>query len=268
MTKLTNYILLLFPFTFIVGCGYNAEKVEIEHKIASKEKTINELAQQIENNIETYSKTESLRFTKGTIEQYEAVEYKNENGTVLISEIFSTQNSSYTRNFYYDNSNLVLIKEIGFNINEKEEYIPYENYVYYYNDGSSAAFTTDFNVADGEEKFDDMGNQVYDLKPIDLLSIHIDKNRYKRAINQEEEFELKFGEFLIIEPQSYLILENEKSEYDCALYIDQGDSLINHMFDNQNLYKGKTIKVNHEFLTMNGVERVVYKGGTVITTAQ
>ena len=75
---------------------------------------------------------------------------------------------------------------------------------------------------------------------------------------------MKFGQFLIINPDSYLILENDKSGYNVAFYILEGDELLDELYANPDAYKGKTIKVNHEFMKMSGIERMIYRGGEII----
>ena len=84
------------------------------------------------------------------------------------------------------------------------------------------------------------------------------------AIEQNGDFELKFGEFLTIEPQTYLILENKKSNYNIALYILEGDFLLDELYTYPEKYKGKTIFANHENINMGGVMRMVYRGGILI----
>lgn len=260
MKHLQLYFQITILSFILLGCESNSKKIEIEHKTVSKEQPIDDIANQINNNIDLYNKIESLRFSKET-EQYEAIKYLQNDTTLLVSEIFSTPNSNYTRNFYYDKNKLVLITEVGFVLSQTDEYTQYEHNIYYYSDGSSAGFKTNFNVEEGKEIYDDMGNQIFNKLPLDLTSIVIDKNRFNQAFNQEGPFEMKFGEFLIIEPQSYLILENELSDYDVALYIIEGDSLLDDMYVNPEKYKGKTVRVKHETQTMNGVERLIYKGG-------
>jgi hypothetical protein len=259
-----KYIKSIFHITLfsilLVSCDTNSKKIEIEHKTVSKEQPIDNIVNQIDNNIDSYNKIESLRFSKET-EQYEAVKFLKNDSVVLVSEQFSTPTSNYARNFYYSKNKIILIREIGFILSMADEYTQYEHNIYYYSDGSSTGFKTNFNVEDGKEIYDDMGNQIFNRLPLDLTSIVIDKNRFNQAFNQEGPFEMKFGEFLIIEPQSYLILENEKSDYDVALYIIEGDSLLDDMYVNPSYYKGKTINVKHEIQTMNGVERLIYKGG-------
>ena len=102
-----------------------------------------------------------------------------------------------------------------------------------------------------------------EFKAVDVLLSEYDLDQPKDAVKQENDFEMKYGEFLIINPESYLVLENEKSEYGVALYIMDGDMLLDELFAKPNDYRGKTIFVHHEFLVMQGVERMIYKGGIV-----
>jgi hypothetical protein len=109
-----------------------------------------------------------------------------------------------------------------------------------------------------EEEVDSM---KFEKAEIDLGDY--DLKRPRRAIDQEAEFEMKFGEFLIINPDSYLILENDENGYGVALFIMEGDMLLDEMYEKPESYKGKTIEVFHEFMVMNGIERMIYRGGIV-----
>ena len=75
---------------------------------------------------------------------------------------------------------------------------------------------------------------------------------------------MKFGEFLIFDNQSYLVLENENSGFNVALFIIQGDPMIDELYSNPEKYKGKTIFTTHEFHNIAGLDRVVYTGGKII----
>jgi hypothetical protein len=99
---------------------------------------------------------------------------------------------------------------------------------------------------------------------VELDILNYDFERPRRAIEQEGEFEMKYTEFLIINPESYLILKNEESKYGVALYILEGDELLDELYAKPLIYKGKTLKFDYEFLNMNGIERMIYRGAEVI----
>ncbi|MEO9532821.1 MAG: hypothetical protein ABJG68_17505 [Crocinitomicaceae bacterium] len=113
------------------------------------------------------------------------------------------------------------------------------------------------------------GATEYDLdvapwKEVELTIDNYDFERPRRAVAQEGEFEMKYKEFLIINPESYLILKNDESKYGVALYILEGDDLLDELYAKPLIYQGKILKFDYEFLNMNGIERMIYRGGEVV----
>ena len=124
---------------------------------------------------------------------------------------------------------------------------------YFLGDGSQINYTN-------SSGFDTEG----DAYKLSETPVKIELIKPFNAIQQQGDFEMKFGEFLVMGPQSYLILSNETSKYDVALYIQQGDFLLDELYTYPKKYKGKTVFANYEFINENGVTKMAYRGGMLI----
>jgi len=178
---------------------------------------------------------------------------------------------------YYDSLVLITCEEYSekefstMNIFFKQELPVYiEQYISAYNeaDGDIIERKIYLNGAEILEEHERTGVTDYELenaayKQVELSIEDFDFERPRRATAQEGEFEMKFNEFLIINPESYLILKNEESKYGVALYILEGDELLDELFSKPLIYKGKTLKFDYEFLKMEGIERMIYRGAEV-----
>lgn len=244
MYKMKNIITLLLISTTIFSCQSNLNDVT--------EKDIDKLVEAILDSNQVYDIAQSLRFSNDT-EHYNVVEYSQNDTSKLFVESYFNNESEYTRQLYLNNGKVIFVKEMGYQfIADVEE--EYELKIYVFDDEHQQVYKKildpEAEVEPSFEKFNE--------------TLVIDADKPKNAILQKGEFELKFGEFLIIEPQSYLILENKESNYNVALFIMEGDYLLDELYTNPEKYKGKTIFANHEFVTMAGVERMVYRGGILI----
>jgi len=214
------------------------------------EKQIDTIVESILDSNQVYDIAQSLRFSNET-DHYNAVEYSQNDSSKLFVESYYNNESEYTRQLYLQNGKVVFVKKSGFKVVDNvTEY--YEIKAYIFNENEQLVFKKilDENEEGAFKKQD--------------KNIEVDSEKPKNAVLQKGEFEMKFGEFLVVPPQSYLILENKQSKYNVALFIQEGDFLLDELFTNPDQYKGKTIFANHEFLTMNGVERMVYRGGILI----
>ena len=200
---------------------------------------------------QVYEIEQSLRFSNES-EQYNVLEYSRNDTVILYVETFTSQELEYTREIYYQNGKAIFINENGYRYINQENEEQYQQNRYFLSGTDSITYD---KVIDFESPIE--------FKTIDNAQ-EVNYNKPINAINQEKNFEMKFGEFLTIEPQSFLILENKESQYNVALFITEGDFLLDELYGNQAKYKGTTIFAHHEFSTIGGIERMVYRGGILI----
>lgn len=240
-------VLPIFFLAFLVSCGGKP----------SHDMTEQEIDQYIESCLDTakiYEIAQGLRFSRDD-ETYQVTEYSQYDTVILYNVAEASQTDQVNINMFFKDDMPIYLEEYRYEFSGESTSI-IERKVYFTGSDILKAYERSTeNEGDIElEKFeesDNIGFSDYDF------------SRPKRAIDQEGEFEMKYGEFLIINPESYLILENDKSKYGVALYILEGDMLLDELFAKPEAYRGKTIFVHHEFLTMNGIERMIYRGGIV-----
>ncbi|MBD3636679.1 MAG: hypothetical protein HUJ25_05000 [Crocinitomicaceae bacterium] len=193
-----------------------------------------------------------LRYSRDD-ESYQVTEYTYNDSLILhnIEEI--SMEHSRRRNIFYKNNLPVYLEDYLFEYGDSLKIT--ERKVYLTGDGLLAAYERS-----GESE---LAVEGFKFHKVDMKFKDFDFQRPKDAMLQKGEFEMKFGEFLIINPESYLILENDKSEFGVALFILEGDLLLDELYEHPKEYKGKTIFVQHEFMNMNGIERMIYRGGIV-----
>lgn len=238
-----------FPIAFLLflfGCGG-------EESSGLTEEEIDAYVESCLDTSNVYDILAGLRYSRND-ESYQVTEYGQNDTTVLFSAQEMTEYSTVMMNYYYKDAKLVYIEEFNYQYSpEHTEVLERKLYM----DGEV--------LVKAYERRSELENEIDEIKfeEVDIDLTQYDLDRPKRAIKQEQEYELKYGEFLIIDPESYLILENDESGYGVALYIIEKDMLLDEMFNNPTNYRGKTIEVFHEFLMMNGIERMIYRGGIV-----
>ena len=213
--------------------------------------SIDQIVDAILDSNRVYNITESLNFSNDT-EQYSVTSYSEKDSSILYVESFSNPEYEYSRQLYLNDGKVIFIKELGYRYNAEGIDEEYEQNVYVLNENSIKSYEKILSNEDAEMTEINLNLDQYDFKkPAD-------------ALGQKGEFEMKFGEFLSIEPQTYLILENKESQYQVALYITESDFLLDELYMYPSKYKGKTIFANHESVNMGGIIRMVYKGGFLI----
>ena len=198
----------------------------------------------------------SLRFVKGVDETYTAKMYGMNQVTQWVREEQISNESILGRDYYYSDGQLIFIKEEGSKFSDaKEEYT--ERLLYFNNNEVYKAFEKHQFTEDNM-----FSDTLFEKIELDLSTYDLEKPF--RALQQKGEFTMYFDEFYIIEPQSYLIIENKDKSINAALYIIEGDSLLNVLFENPVENEGKKIWVYHSFREMNGVERMIYEGAVLL----
>jgi len=197
-----------------------------------------------------YDVTQSLRFSRND-ETYEVVQYLQNDSVVLYLETLISNEENITRQVFFKEGFPIYVSEY---ISKNTEITPFSQREVYL-DGASVIEARE-RLADNESDLEYIEYQKIALE-IDVY----DFSRLENAILQKGEFEMKFGEFIVINPQSYLILENTESDYEVALFITEEHPVLDELFDHPEENKGRSIFVNHQFVSMSGIERMLFIDG-------
>jgi len=265
MKTLFIYTILLFS---IIACNTTQqksqtpdiiEKPSLENEVTSETKIItrstaeNEIdnyIKSIEIDKNTYAVKQSLRFSTDT-KQYNVEAFNSDEKTIIYIEEYMDAFKGFTRTLYLKDGELTYVKETGYDTSIDTDGEDYEIETYFLNN----------NQIDYKRIISGSDTTNYAILP---SKVNYDLNRIKDALNQKGDFEMRFGEFLIIKPQSYLVLENKDSQYNVALFIIKGDPLLDDLYTNPTKYKGKVIYAKHEFSIIGGAERMVYLGAELV----
>ena len=239
----TKYLAYFLFLAFLVSCK---DKNALE--ISPKE--IDEYVEIKSSESQEYAVSQSLRFSKEE-DSYEVVQYIQNDTVILFLETIHKQDESCVRQTFFKNGMPVFIQEsIGRNSTES----PYVDRKIYW-DGTS--------VIEAYEKSSDIEQDLafmeYSKSSADIDEF--DFNKPKKAMAQQGEFKMQFSEFIFIDPQTYLILENEESLYDVALFIANDHPLIGQLLADPDAFKGRTIFITHQFIMMNNIERMLFIDG-------
>ncbi|MFT5820441.1 MAG: hypothetical protein ACI8ZM_001683 [Crocinitomix sp.] len=199
---------------------------------------------------QVYDVSQSLRFSREN-ETYEVVRYMQNDTVVLYIETDVTKDEELVRQTFFKEGVPIYVDEfIASNIQEA----PFTQRKIYF-DG--------VNVIESYEK---KSTIEYDLEEMEYgkANVKIEEFDFAKpdsALQQKGDFEMKFEEFIIIDPQTYLILENAQSDYDVALFVSEENALLTQLFADPDEYKGRTIFVTHQFVLMNNIERMLFIDG-------
>lgn len=227
------------------------------------------------------SSEKTLDITKEEIQAYiESCTDSTRVYDIIQGARFSRDDETYQSNAFYYNDSLVLLvieetsqtKLVNTNIYFKEDVPVYlEEYISKFdeNEGYVAerkAYLNGLDVIASEER---KANDAYEIEDLSYEKAELNYDGYDfkrglRAIEQEAEFEMSFHEFLILNPESYLILENDSSGYGVALFITKGDENLDMLYLDAPAYRGKKVTFDYEFTVMNGIERMLYMGVEVV----
>lgn len=237
------YLLILF---FLIACsgeqGIEISTTEIDAYVSDKM-----------GESQIFDVSQSLRFSREN-ETYEVVRYMQNDTVVLYMETDVTKDEQIIRQTFFKEGVPVYVDEfIASNINE----IPFTQRKIYL-DG--------LNIIESYEKsaFAEMDLEGIDYEKANADISEFDFARPDSALQQKGDFEMSFEEFIIIDPQTYLILENNESKYDVALFVSEEHPVLTQLFANPDDNKGRTIFVTHQFVLMNGIERMLFIEGEFI----
>ena len=237
-------------FLMITACNNNAKKKSLNVTVESIDTYVAEKLDTSQN----YTILTGLRFSKEN-DTYAAVQFSQNDTVILCTEEHILTSGILFRNIFYQDDLPVFVEEYEEGLTSTAE-VYTERKIYFNGAAVIKAFE---RSAATEEELIDMPYQEITTTMSDF-----DFNKPKDAVRQQGDFEMKFGEFLIFDNQSYLVLENENSGFNVALFIIQGDPMIDELYSNPEKYKVKTIFTTHEFHNIAGLDRVVYTGGKII----
>lgn len=237
-----NSVYILFLFALVACSG----KQGIEITTAEIDIYVNDKMSESQ----VYDVSQSLRFSREN-ETYEVVRYMQNDTVILFIEIDVTKDEQITRQTFFKEGVPIYVDEfIASNIKEnpftqRKVYLDGVNIIESYEKTAAVEF-------DIEEM---------DFERADAEVTEFDFARPDSALQQKGDFEMKFEEFIIIDPQTYLILENIKSKYDVALFVGEEHPILTQLFANPDDNKGRTMFITHQFVLMNGIERMLFIDG-------
>ncbi|MFK8037690.1 MAG: hypothetical protein AB8B74_05330 [Crocinitomicaceae bacterium] len=257
--KKKYWFIACFAF-MMASCSSN--RVDNDNKITNKIDTIQlaieDIVTTILNQSDSLTMIPSLRYAKGETETYMVKMFGKDQTTKRIREEHISNDFIIGRDYFYEKNELVFIKEEGSVFDTNSE-IYTEKLIYIRSNQVYAAYKK--HTYAETQMFSD---SLFKLTELDLSDFDLEKPR--RALNQKGEFAMHFDEFLFIEPQTYLIVENMDQTMNAALYIIESDSLLDSMYANPTLFKNKKLWVYHSFLEMSGIERMIYEGAVLLPT--
>jgi hypothetical protein len=199
-----------------------------------------------------YNVSQSLRFSKENV-TYEVVEYVQNDSVVLYMETDVTDDEQIIRQTFYKFGVPVYIDEmVSSNVAE----LPFTQRRIYLDGANVLKAEERSSASESELMYLDYAEATVDLDQYDF-------DKPTRALLQEGEFQLSFEEFISIPPQEYLILENEESKFDVALFVAEGDDhpFLAELKANAAEYKGRPVFVTHQFIIMQNIERMLFING-------
>lgn len=246
-----KHFLILSFFFLLFSCGgapILSESLEVDE--ASIDKYIEEKL----DTSQTYEIVTGLRFSKGE-DTYASEQFSQNDTVILCTEEIVTATGVLLRNFFYKDNLPVYIEEYE-TINSFSADLYRQRKIYL----NGAIILKAYEKSAGTE--DELIKLPF--KEITMTMNQFDFERPKDAALQQGDYEMKFGEFLVYDLQSFLVLDNKESGYSVALFILKGDELVDKLYADPEAYQGKTIHPFHDFMVIGGLDRVVYTGGYMV----
>ena len=244
--KFVKYLAYFLFLGLIIGCKGEASEQGME--ISSNE--IDLYVEEKLSDSQEYDVSQSLRFSREN-ETYEVVRYMQNDSVILYLETDITANEQVVRQTFFKDGLPIYVDEYVASNTAELPFTQRKTYL----DG--------VNVLKAYERSsqNESDMEFLEYQEIELASDAFDFERPTNAMLQKGDYEMKFEEFIVIDPQRYLILENEKSKYDVALFIAEAHPLLDQLFADPEGNIGRTIFVVHQFVLMNGIERTLFVDG-------
>jgi len=247
-----QFLAVSVSLLMLISCGGSAgEKQSLE----VDEQSIDEYVAEKLDTSQNYEILTGMRFSKSDNYAYSAVRFSQNDSAILYTELEEKMTGLTYRNiFFKDGLPVYVEEEITVSSPQSTEYIQRKIYL------NGAIILKAYERKSLSEE--DLDKMKY--TEITMTMSQFDFEKAEQAVTQQGDFEMKFGEFIVMDLISYLVLENEESGYSVALFILKGDDLVNMLYENPDAHQGKTIRAYHEFMMIGGMEQMVYTGGDVI----
>lgn len=245
---------LLIPFLgsiLLVSCSGNGELKSLD----IDEKSIDQYVEEKLDTSQTYDILTGMRFSKGENYAYSAVRFSQNDTAILYTELIEDSTGTIYRNLFYKDKLPVYVEEDiivsdGITTTYKQRKI--------YLNGAIILKAYERSASDKDTLAEK------EFTEITMTMNQFDFERAEKSVTQQGDYEMSFGEFLILDLMSYLVLENKESGYSVALYLIEGDDLINTLYANPDAYQGKVIRCYHQFMYISGIQQMVYTGGEIV----
>lgn len=244
MKKFAGYFLVL---TFLFSCSGSGEKKSLE----VNEQSIDEYVAEKMDTSQVYNILQGMRFSKGENYAYTAMRFSQNDTAILYTEEIEEPAGITFRNIFYKEGLPVYVEEYKM-IADVNTATYRQRRVYMNGAIILKAYERSTNV---EEEL-----EAAKYKEITLTMSEFDFEKPEMAVTQKGEFEMKFGEFLVFDLISYLVLENKESGYNVAIYILKGDAFLDNLYANEAGNQGKTVIPSIQFMEIGGMTQMVYMG--------
>ena len=249
-------ILLSCLASLCIGCNSGNNTEIVDDSLRDSIET--EIADMVmaARNLDSLLLIPSLKYSNEAGATYVVKQYIHQEDVVMINIEDLSEDFVKGTDIYYHKGQPIFVSDYQSTFTEDtDEYT--ERMIFINNQNVHQAYIK-HSYAEGSI-FDDT---LFEKTTVDFSSLDFEKPL--RALQQKGEFEMYFDQFLLLEPQTYLILENADSSLNAAIFIKSGDSLLNQLFENPKSYEKQKIWVNHYFEEMNGIERMIYNGSRLL----
>ena len=244
-------LLYLFLLLLVISCNPHGESLSLE---IDEEGIDAYIAEKLDTS-QIYDITTGMRFSKADGYAYTPVRFSQNDPAILYTEQIEEANGITYRSLFFKQGLPVFVEEHTMKI--EPGFTSYIHRKVYLN-GAIILKALEKTALSEEEL------ETTPFKEITMTRNQFDFKRAEEAINQTGDYEMKFDEFLVVDPVSYLVLKNEQSGYSVALLLMQGDETLNLLYENQEKYRGKTIVAYHEFMDFGGMQQMVYTAAQIV----
>ena len=236
-----------FALIVLTACSGTGEKRSLE----INEQLIDEYVAEKMDTSQVYDILTGMRFTKGENYAYSAVRFRQNDTAILYTEEIEEASGVTFRNIFFKEGLPVYVEEYKV-ITDAAAPVYRQRRVYL----NGAIILKAYERSTNDEE--NLEAAVYE--EITLTMSEFDFEKPGMAVTQQGDFEMKFGEFLVLDLVSYLVLENKESGYNVAIYILKGDPFLDDLYANEDVYRGKTVIPQFDFMFIGGMQQMVYTG--------
>lgn len=245
MKKFAGYFLAAL---FLVSCSGSVKE---KQSLVIDEKSIDAYVAEKMDTSQVYEILQGMRFSKGENYAYTAMRFSQQDSAILYTEEIEEESGITYRNIFFKEGLPVYVEEYKM-IADINTATYRQRKVYLNGAIILKAYERSTHVEEELEQAQ--------YKEITLTMSEFDFEKPEMAVTQQGDFEMKFGEFLVFDLISYLVLENEESGYNVAIYILKGDAFLDLLYADEAGNQGKTVIPTFEFMEIGGMQQMVYTG--------